>query len=1297
MPDVDPQRWEEAVQDRRFAAQAQLGKDKAEIATWDPRLSRRTRILVPVDVQALVVPADGGEPLVPLTGGADDPPPFDPGTARPPGVHLHWAMPDALLAGSGGQTGSELELPALPDRWVVVRTLQPVGARQVRLRGWVVDAPTGSTTPLEEYTGTPAPAPDGVPVLDPLNGSAGGSLLWTASYTASAGRLTFHDPLDDLGGDPLAGNQACYTVAGWWSSLDADPLADALGGLGLDRLLNGLGWWVVHDEYDDALVEEDPRLARLRSGMGLKAPVETPPTTITGADGRVVSGALDAVMIIQPMPVDRSEQVVVLPTRTRYATLLHGSVLGVPVDGSLPVDDRPAPDDLGLGIGQDTDDVVAALGASVLGLDPARRDAAETLVAAFTSGMIEEVGTPDGLEDLAEREHGDGFWPLPGAPLPNAKPDRLRAEDAAAAGPLAVGRKGRAATRREPLTVQLEWVQSVDLKTVMGMGTGVARARAEEARPAAIGKDKTESRDLIRPAPRYFRPQAPMVALRGAHPSHRHHGDGLFDESGRLRCRYPRECVPELQGVVTGAAVVPSLGSGAVPDEVLTVVREAVLLNPYGYAWLAAAGAPPTPAGGGPLVEAFRARIAAEMVRLYGTDGRYDGASPVTAAPGTPGGPPPAGEALSAAAASPWSRVSAQHIRTDLQVSAVLAEHSLVKGVPPSPVAITTWRQPWVPLWAEWQVTLRGRDAVAGWDLSGLDLEPADATPPPAAAGSEVVTTLAGRSILGRGVSTTLHAAIQRWLETERSRDATADPTLPPSDQDLLTRLDDLLVPLDLVSASLDGVREQLLGIPYVGVVDRGTGTEERPPQATSDPIPLFAGTLQIDRLRLVDAFGRVLEVPPEALAATVTTSHLAVDGLPAGMRLRPRVQHKARWLFRLVDPAQPGDTLPAELREAFVDQLDPAAAVNPVAGFLLPDHIDESLEAFTVDGTPIGEVGHDAVTGAVTWEPAPGLPLPPDAGPLQGLDQQARIVGEIVAGLVQADAAARNAGTPPPSSTLSALLRAVDTTLWTVDTFAAVGSSTVAGLVGRPIAVVRASLTLDAPDDLDEVEVVAPAGPEARQAAFAAMREQRFPVRLGTLTRSDDALLGFYVDDDYAHLRLVDKVVAAQALDSGRLRGHLGLLGSVTTPTVEPLHHPYVVPDGTLWLRPGQTARLTLLMLPVGRVHLTSGILPRKQLALADDWVTAGLRRLVPSVRVGPVLVDPAEIRLPLVTLLGDQQTFTRRTGPLTWRDDPIVAATQTAYLPRLPHEAQEGWVRVTPGDAAAGGDGTAGTEAAP
>src|SRR5690606_32715222 len=104
------------------------------------------------------------------------------------------------------------------------------------------------------------------------------------------------------------------------------------------------------------------------------------------------------------------------------------------------------------------------------------------------------------------------------------------------------------------------------------------------------------------------------------------------------------------------------------------------------------------------------------------------------------------------------------------------------------------------------------------------------------------------------------------------------------------------------------------------------------------------------------------------------------------------------------------------------------------------------------------------------------------------------------------------------------------------------------------------------------------------------------------------------------------------------------------------------------------------LLMHPAGRVHLTSGILPRKSLALARDWMQPGLSVIAPSVRVGPVLIDPGEVRLPKVSVFPKDQLWTRRTSPDTWRDDPIVAATPPVLLPELPHEVREGCIRVSP-----------------
>jgi len=148
----------------------------------------------------------------------------------------------------------------------------------------------------------------------------------------------------------------------------------------------------------------------------------------------------------------------------------------------------------------------------------------------------------------------------------------------------------------------------------------------------------------------------------------------------------------------------------------------------------------------------------------------------------------------------------------------------------------------------------------------------------------------------------------------------------------------------------------------------------------------------------------------------------------------------------------------------------------------------------------------------------------------------------------------------------------------------------------------------------------------------------------------------------------------------SGRQQGQLAGYGhgSQSAPAVAAIDHPYVNGPTDVAVRSGQTLRITLLMNAGGKAHVTTGLLPRKSLALARDWVHSALSRISPSFRVGPVLVDPTTIRLPAVTGLGKDQTFTRRDTPQSWRDDPITAATQTAYLPEQPSELQEGWIRV-------------------
>jgi hypothetical protein len=291
------------------------------------------------------------------------------------------------------------------------------------------------------------------------------------------------------------------------------------------------------------------------------------------------------------------------------------------------------------------------------------------------------------------------------------------------------------------------------------------------------------------------------------------------------------------------------------------------------------------------------------------------------------------------------------------------------------------------------------------------------------------------------------------------------------------------------------------------------------------------------------------------------------------------------------------------------------------------------------------------------------------------------RHAAELARALVQRDAAERQAETGQKESTLDAFLRVIDTTLWTVDPFADSGLDYYAKMTGRPVAVVRARLLLDVVSDSE----LFPEGSEEREErrrAYDALSRLRFDVRLGALTRADDGLVGYFVNDDYWHFYPVHASVPENALAGGPHQGYIDAQVNIAEfdaeKPLEPIDHPYVVGDPTVPVQSGHPVMLTLLLDPGTRVHATSGILPRKSISLPRGFVDKALSRIAPSFRFGPALVDPTVIRMPKPSVLPTEQVWTRRDTPISWRDDPIEAATQFAYLPETSAEAQEGYIRV-------------------
>jgi hypothetical protein len=1242
MSPFEPEQLREAMIDPRWATLARADLAMEAIRTWDPQLPRDTRLLVPADVQALVVGRDGGEavptetviPMDDVDRTPVPPKPFAEPSKRAPGVHLHIAMPDGLTRGDAGTAragatpaGNPMGLPPLPDRWVIVRLLHGTDA----VRAWVLEADRGDAHDLENWTEPGPPAPDAetgaagrrVIAGAALTAVAGGDVSWAATYDAVADRFAFHDDLSDV---PDGAGAATYLVAGWWSDPALDPLHDAGTPSAYTARAAALGWQAPEPAGLSSDADKRRIAALKRESLKLPAP------PLRGS-GRSASGdhgvRMDLTTVHDTLLISDAIRVASGPTVPRQ-TLIHGLLLGVALDGDGP-DGRPG-GDVAIAVGPSAGGALAALLAD--GTD-AERDASERLLAAFAGGTLATIDAPAGLVSADEDRHSSSFVASSGGM--RAQPDRVAEGD-----PLASPGERPAAAEAEPLGLVK---RTKDLRAERAPRALLVQrskyAVIEEASllrfgaPGARPRTPRSFRDVGAPAPRSFVPADTQFVVRGASRCLRHGFDGRDSAQNLLGCRLPTQVVHAHKGVLDGAGLpvnLRSLRSGAVPPEVDLLLREAVLTDPYRAEELAAWSAD---AYGHPHKAALT-RLTAEMALRYS---------------------------------------SSKHTLLAPAVRDRLHRASAVVGEFMSPVGWTRWAQPWVPLWCDWELAVRVDDRVDRWALEEIDFS---ADHPDG--GTERV--IVQRTLVTATSARALSAQILAWLDDEKRRDLAGQGQLAPGHEQELADAAAAAAGLDVLTGAFRGVRETLLGLdPHAATrvkIDTA-GTVVEHPKALEDPVLLAGGAATLRRLRVVDAFGRWVDVPDDALKALeVAATNRHPDGGPS-FALPPRLQRPSRLWFRFVDPGPADGSDPVEAR---IDQEHPDLAVSPVAGWLLPDHVDEALECFDASGSPLGQLMHDPLTGAVVWEGAPGRPGPIGGPPDPGADPAARHVARFAVGLIETDAAHARAAS---ETALSALLRAIDTTLWTVDPLGSLGTGAVAGLVGRPIAVVRALLRLDVADDLDELEFADAAARDERRQAYAELAARAINVRLGELTRTDDGLLAYAVDDDYSRMHVVSPEIRSQARAAGRMIGQLATFarGSELPPQAVPIVHPYIATESSVPVRAGHTVRLTLLLAPGGKVHATSGVLPRKSLALARDWFHAALERLSPSFRVGPVLTDPTTVRMPKVTGLGDKQEFTRRDTPLTWRDDPILAASQAALLPDEPAVVQEGWIRVSTEDA--------------
>ncbi|WP_426595714.1 hypothetical protein ACPPVS_08900 [Cellulomonas sp. McL0617] len=1321
-----------AFDNRLVGAAIAHGITPRAVATWNPALARTPRVMVPIQLDVLLVREEGGTwaktaMTVPDPGSAPDahtllPDPFAERDPRKPGAYLHWALPDALTRGSGTAAGGDVSFPPVPDRWVVSRISTPQAGARRAVTAWVME--TGGqepvVEPLDSWTETADPERTDTPGVQPLTVLGHGDAAWSAYYDDVENRLGFYDDLSGATG-PVA-----YLVTGWHSRHIDDPIGENLSSpTAFEARIAQLGWEINPADIESAFVYAQNRaLAATTFGLATREATYVQKADAATGKSFAVQGVRDDTATLfapggKAVLGGWAARAVSWPELTLY----HGGVVGlgwpgagiaVAPDGLLGGDagGPPAAEAVTVTIGSTLTEALAARLAQTTGAPDEAR-----ILEAVLLGAVDELDQPDAPARIDARLHASAFGSLPGGtrteqvtqralqtptaevPSPSSTDPGVFAGTGPATAPAAPTSRPVAATSSGAQVVAhvqkspIEYASPAFAKgTYDAALTAVHLAVTANVRvpvPRSANADaQAETVDSERALPRYFMPADPVFLLEGAGRSFKHGSDGLHTETGTLVCRLSghttTSLAPSVLAQAGGAAVRGQdlldrgLEHGGIPPECDDLLAELALLDP---------GSAPTAVRNPSGTARFARADAAANVDLE------------------------AQARVVATEQTAWW--IARDERRDL--SPLLAVSGLA-GTLPSAIAVAPPVRPWVPLHLDWAVDLFRSPGFEDWQLEEVDFDAVPETVP--AADAVPVQTLTGRALLSGGAASIAAATVRRVVEQAR---ATAGSTqLTPgvthayyskAAQEMLTQI----AALSTVSV------QQAPAAPGAGFPQRAAdlrATKARAKAAVAVP-PEAAADLDhvADELERMDVLVGAMDRFNSRLRGGFVADGTSGAGQavpPAFWPLRSGFMRVTR--LRLVDcfgqvldllgpdDGTPNDsadvletetlvvdqrddlvelaprfTAPARLWFRFVSADDDATeaddTTSPVCGFVLPNHLDGDLQLYGADGGGLGAVRFDAAAGVV-WEESPGQPSGLGGQPAS-IVRNPHLAG-LAQGLLDWGAVDASPDAPATDSALSSLLRIVDASLWAVDPFGHIGEEHLALLVGHPLAVLRA---------LVRVEVAEPVAPDV-------VAGMRVPVRLGALAHWQDGLLAYFVGDDYRTLRVPDPAAADFARPIGPHEGFNGQasttsgyyddfaqdLGVVADPGATPVDHPYVDTSGILWVQPGQDVMVTLLVEPHCVVHATTGFLPRKEIGMRRGWVAPGLARLAPVFRFGPVLVDPKLVRMPVASDIRGTWSWSHRSNATTWVDDPITNSVGDARIPPDPAQGQEGWLTLTP-----------------
>ncbi|GGX55150.1 hypothetical protein [Streptomyces noursei] len=1074
------------------------------------------------------------------------------------GVHLQWQLPESLTTGHYDPDTHRTTFPLIPNRWLIVRHHDaPDGTREAV--GWVV---TSDFLFSEHPTWTPPPD---ARFAQYVNNFAEG-----APFYDSLGRA-----------DALAPQAS-------WRDPGGTPHLTAVG--------PGLPAFAAFEPYHPNVLSFYDDLRDLRP-----SPYEPAPPNTFGylAVGWYSSADIDVLVkaaeipdllppdahgiedVIRALGWEPPEGVTVSPDARSHFV---GTALAIPwdQDATAPPSRMPRHQDIEVAVGHSTDDAIGGLITSRSG---SARDG--DLLRALFHGTIDGLNGPDGLRELDDATRQTWFdgrnagyaWEITNRPTDDDAPPTRHTR---AAAPAWLAELNARQAEHDALVTRLDhacarywtlyWLSGLPGTKPDGfVADADAQLVVDHTRIEEMRHQLGELRDDLPYGTTPEELSNAITAFLTTHPL----PDGL-DLKRVASEPFHRPSDPVVV-IENGGADQPLTRD---PDDPLPCRTPDGLVTSVYYAgqWHDAPTSPPAPNLTGDI-PAVCGRLLPEFTLL-------------DRAARTPGAAP-----------------------GDSALDDILADpDALARG----PIAEYTarWRQPWLPMYVQWELRYsptpyrsQGRD---NWEFDGDDYAWLGTGSPVTNEHEARLRVFRGRGFLTPTAVHVMRGQLRRLCRTF-SDDAAA-----------LGGLDDDIKARDLLSQALDGLNDWLLRqdgaarrvpdatmLPFTGegsTVPR-PGAVVPPPEPEDVFQPVRAGQFFFTDLRIIDRFGRSVDIVGQYgsgdeqfdphPARSVTPSRVLYPNAPGAQRfvqLPPRVLHEARVRFEAVDAAT-GTRFATG--PAAADLGAPGAAVGPVGGWLLLNRLDHNLLVYAPDGAPLGELR--IVTPpdggrALAWNPLPNSPYyahPPQSETFRAAFPQ---LGGFAGTLLSR-----------PHTAFEDLLTAIDAALRSIETPDPQDDRTVARLIGRPLALVRADLTID----LNGPLLTDPSWATVLQPPREDYPTYRWPVRLGEAERLSDGLIGYYATAGEP----------GDPIDYGRLHAVAPVSGSA-----------YTVPIGNgegLALPARRTTEdpvthaLTLLVDPRAAVHASTGILPIQALRLPADLVHEALLRIGASFRLAPLLAQ--------------------------------------------------------------------------